>query len=113
VVTWFGQLEPGWFWLPRTEPKSGLIFGAETRTRFELEPKLDSRIKTGSDFLIVDFIGKMLYERCEDELEQFVHEGKNKHITQRVSAYQIDQVSYKSAQTVNNQSVSVAGDYSR
>lgn len=31
--------------------------------------------------------------------------AKNKHITQRVSAYQIDQVSYKSAQTVNNQSV--------
>jgi hypothetical protein len=63
----------------------------------ELEPKLDSRIKTGSDFLIVDFIGKMSYERCEDELEQFVYEGKNKHITQRVSAYQIDEVSYKSA----------------
>jgi len=35
VVTWFGQLEPGWFWLPRTGRKSGLIFGAEMRTRFQ------------------------------------------------------------------------------
>jgi hypothetical protein len=84
VVTGFGQLEVGgsgypepsqnqvWFLELKPEPS----FKQDLVLESEQEPKLNSRIKTGSDFLIVDFIGKMLYERCEDEFEQFVYEGK-------------------------------------